>query len=256
MLIINSDDFGINSSTNKAIVSSILAGLCSSTTLMTNMPGFEEACSLVHEHRLQRHIGLHLVLRDGVPLTREIQKYKRFCDQEGRLRLDASPTVFTLETSERLALATEVRAQINRCRAEGIPLTHMDSHYHLHNLWPILDVVISVALSERIQYVRLARNCGGEIGLKKRVYKALVNNKLRRAGLTRTTYFGNLADYLFMQRHRPLDCRQPFEIMIHAIIHEAGFLADAGDNQPLQDRMKDVQLFSQPRSFAGAQYRG
>jgi chitin disaccharide deacetylase len=256
MIIINSDDFGISSPTNKAIVTAITSGLCSSTTLMPNMPGFDEACSLTHEHRLEQHIGMHLVLRDGFPLTEEIRKCRRFCDRDGRLALEASPPLFTLIASEQQALAKEIRAQINRCRTNGVQITHLDSHYHLHNLWPVLDVVLAVAASEKIPHVRIARNCGLGIGLKKRIYKTLVNNKIRRAALARTTHFGSLADYLFLVAEEPISCKEPFEIMIHAVIHEKGFVADAGDDQPLEDRIKAVPFFSPLVSFSGARYLG
>ena len=43
--IINADDFGLSSSVNK-IVESFNNGLINSTTLMANMPGFEEAVEL------------------------------------------------------------------------------------------------------------------------------------------------------------------------------------------------------------------
>lgn len=253
MLIINSDDFGLDERVNKAIVDSFAAGLCSSATLMATMPGFEEACSLAHEHRLKDHLGLHIVLRDGFPLSEEIKKYARFCDSDGRLALESSPPLFSLDVSERHALAREIRAQIARCRANGIALSHLDSHYHLHNLWPILGVVIAVALSEHIPYVRLARNCGAGIGLKKRAYKTIVNGRLRSAGLSRTKYFGSVEDYLFLtEQIGSID--NSFEIMLHPVFHKEGFLVDAGDDQPLESRMRAVKSFRDAVSFNGANY--
>ena len=255
MLIINSDDFGLDERVNKAIVDSFVAGLCSSATLMATMPGFEEACSLAREHRLKDHLGLHIVLRDGFPLSEEIKKYARFCDSDGRLALQSSPPLFSLDASERQALAREIRAQIARCRANGIPLGHLDSHYHLHNLWPILGVVIAVALSEHIPYVRLARNCGAGIGLKKRAYKTIVNGRLRSAGLSRTKYFGSVEDYLFLtEQIGSIDNKRSFEIMLHPVFHQEGFIVDAGDDRPLESRMRAVKSFRDAVSFNGANY--
>ena len=62
MLIINADDFGKNRDVNQAVVECFERGLCSSTTIMPNMPGFEEACRLVHEKGLVSHVGIHAVL--------------------------------------------------------------------------------------------------------------------------------------------------------------------------------------------------
>lgn len=240
---------------NRAIIKSFAAGLCSSTTLMATMPGFEEACSLAHEHGLRDHIGMHIVLRDGFPLTGGIRKFLRFCDREGRLALESSPPVFSLDVSERRALAEEIRTQIARCRASGIPLTHLDSHYHLHNLWPILGVVIAVALSEHVPHVRLARNWGPGISLRKRAYKAVVNRKLRRAGLSRTSYFGSIEDYVFRREKRgSTEKRSSFEVMIHPVFHDNGFVVDAGEDEPLENRIKVLDSFREAVSFNGAKY--
>ncbi len=73
-LIINADDFGLNSSVNRAIVDLFTNGLINSATLMANMPAFDEAISLVHKYNLAPKIGLHLVLTEGTPLTEEIKK--------------------------------------------------------------------------------------------------------------------------------------------------------------------------------------
>jgi chitin disaccharide deacetylase len=40
---INADDFGLNSSVNKAIIEAFDNNYINSTTLMANMPGFDEA---------------------------------------------------------------------------------------------------------------------------------------------------------------------------------------------------------------------
>jgi hypothetical protein len=50
IVIINADDFGMNSSVNRAILSSVEQGLVTSTSIMANMPGFEEAAGLVRAH--------------------------------------------------------------------------------------------------------------------------------------------------------------------------------------------------------------
>ena len=255
MLIINSDNFGRSESVNRAIIKSFEAGLCSSTTLMATMPGFEEACSLAHDHGLRKQIGLHIVLRDGSPLTDGLKKFPRFCDRDGRLAPESSPPVFALDASERRALAEEIRAQIARCRTNGIPLSHLDSHYHLHNLWPILGVVIAVAHSEHVPYVRLARNWGPGSTLRKRAYKAAVNRKLRRACLSRTKYFGTIEDFIFRKEKRgSIEERSSFEVMIHPVFHGKGFVVDAGEDEPLENRIKDVETFREAVSFSGAKY--
>ena len=60
-IIVNADDFGMSAETNRAIVGAFENNVISSTTLMTNMRGFDEACELAHRHRLLGMIGLHLI---------------------------------------------------------------------------------------------------------------------------------------------------------------------------------------------------
>ena len=67
-IIVNADDFGMSAEANRAIVEAFENNVISSTTLMTNMPGFEEACELAHRRRLLGKIGLHLNLTSGYPL--------------------------------------------------------------------------------------------------------------------------------------------------------------------------------------------
>ena len=73
-IIVNADDFGMSAEANRAIVEAFENNVISSTTLMTNMPGFDEACELAHRRRLLGKIGLRrrksrLEIRDRLPLA-------------------------------------------------------------------------------------------------------------------------------------------------------------------------------------------
>ncbi|MDD5016426.1 MAG: ChbG/HpnK family deacetylase [Atribacterota bacterium] len=197
-LIINADDLGWDSQTNKAIIEAFRTGFCSSATLMPNMPGFKEACELIHENKLVNHIGLHLVLRDGLPVSEKIKRFPVFCDSRGRLCLSATRPIFLgLWPSEKRAIAEEIRAQIECCRAKGIKITHLDSHYHIHAGFGIASVLIPIAKEEGIKYIRIARNFGPRISFHKKIYKNFLNSILIRNTLARTAFFGNIPDYLF-----------------------------------------------------------
>jgi predicted glycoside hydrolase/deacetylase ChbG (UPF0249 family) len=255
ILIINADDFGLNEAVNRAILESFKLGLCSSATLMANMPGFEEACNLVREHKLMNHVGIHLVLNEGYPLTEGVKKHPRFCNREGRLALESmARPVFFLGSSEKYALAEEIRAQIKRCRAFGVPLTHLDSHKNLHNHWAVLQVLIPILREDSIGYVRIARNCGANIGFLKSCYKRRVNRKLRRAGLSRTRYFGSLDDYWLLRSARAAALLGSFELGVHPALDDAGALIDALKRQALEPLIKAIDSYQEAVSFAGRQY--
>ena len=71
-LIINADDFGLNTTVNNAIIESFKKGFINSTTILANMPGFNEGVALAHENNIVNKIGIHLSLTEGDPITNEI----------------------------------------------------------------------------------------------------------------------------------------------------------------------------------------
>jgi chitin disaccharide deacetylase len=191
-IIVNADDFGMSAETNRAIVEAFGNNVISSATLMTNMPGFDEACELAHRHRLLGKIGLHLNLTSGYPLSSPIRRCPRFCDNVGMFR--ARQTRFRLSKEERLAVETEIASQIKACLDRGLRPTHLDSHHHVHTEWAIGAAAITIARQYRIKAIRLSRNCGPGIDLVHKFYKIAYNSRLRMYGLAKTRYFGASED--------------------------------------------------------------
>ncbi|MCL0035143.1 ChbG/HpnK family deacetylase [Thermodesulfovibrionales bacterium] len=256
MLIINADDFGESQEVNKAIIQSFESGLCSSATLMPNMPGFVDACELSRKYKLTNHIGMHLVLKDGYPLTEKMRYFSKFCDQKGRLSLSRIKPTFYLSPSEKEVLVEEIRAQIKRCRDHGIPITHIDSHYHIHTEWGIMALLISIAREQGIPYIRLTRNCGPNINLLKKIYKWSLNYKIRVAGLARTRYFGSIEDFVFLKKQLGSSAHlKSFEIMIHPKFNEKQILVDSPSDIPLQEAIKQIDSYEQAVSFSGVKYK-
>lgn len=258
LLVINADDFGKDAQVNRAVVESFQGGLCSSATIMPTGAGFEEACDLAHQHRLRYHVGIHLVLRGNPPLTDRIRRFPRFCDGEGNLRLARFrpwlPILF-FERTEQEALAEEIRAQIQRCRKQGLPLTHADSHYHLHNEWAVASVLIPILHEEKILHLRIARNCGRGIGPAKRIYKWMLNRRIREEKLDRTDCFGSVEDYLNLQRQMPPGRgMDSFEVMVHPQWDERGTLIDAETNRPLEGVVQRLGSRRQAVSFVWHRY--
>ena len=259
LLIINADDFGKDSEVNQAVIEAFRSGLCSSATLMVNMPGFEEACELFSREDLAGCVGVHLVLRDGLPLTDPIRKFPRFCDPQGRLclaRQGVVPHLF-LSGLEKRVLAQEIRAQIGRCRSRGIEPTHLDSHYDLHMEWGVAEVLLQVVRKEGIPYVRIARNCGRGLHLAKRFYKTLFNRRLTRAGVARTRFRGSVADYEVLRERFTAQGRElanaidSFEVMVHPRFGPDGVLRDDSDGRPLKIAVGLLDGFRKAVSFGG-----
>ena len=90
-LIVNADDFGYSAQVNEAIVKAFADGLVSSTTLMPNMPGFDDAVALIRQGRIPADsTGVHLNLFEGEPLTEQMKACRVFCGEDGRLSLSGS----------------------------------------------------------------------------------------------------------------------------------------------------------------------
>jgi len=246
-LVINADDFGLSALNNRAVVASFEAGLCSSTTLMANQPGFAEACQLAHDHRLLNRVGVHLVLTAGCPLTEPIRPYPRFCDPEGRFCFSLRGPLARISPPERDAVAAELSAQIQRCRTAGLPVTHVDSHHHCHTVSAILSVVIDVARREEVRFCRLSRNCGPGIDLPRRAYKYWINARIRCAGLAGTRFFGRVVDVLdLLHKSRSLGSA---EAMIHPTFDDHDRLWDAVERVGLEGLVSQIPGYREAISY-------
>jgi predicted glycoside hydrolase/deacetylase ChbG (UPF0249 family) len=240
-LIINADDFGMSSSVNLAILTSIETGLVTSTSMMANMPGFESAVTLVREHKdLQNRIGVHLNLTEGRPLSRPILDCPLFCSVDGYLALDREYPLFHLSRKEKDAAYTELKTQLERVLAAGIRPIHLDSHHHIHTEWAIAPLVCRLAREYQIPRIRLTRNIGRPPAYPKRIYKHLFN-RWRLAGpakLKNTDYFGDIGDLLYFSKHH-WPTGKTIEVMVHPLFDEKGGLVDL-DRKDLRRQLSPI----------------
>lgn len=125
-MIINADDFGYSSGVNAGIIKAHQEGILTSTTLMGNMPGAEEAVRLAEENP-KLGVGVHLVLTTGEPIKNNSQ----LVDSQGKFfRLkdykQARPKMTDSDIFD------EWCAQIDYLLELGLKPTHFDSHHHVH----------------------------------------------------------------------------------------------------------------------------
>jgi chitin disaccharide deacetylase len=236
-LIVNADDFGISAEVNRAIVEAFGKGVISSATLMTNMPGFDEACELAHCHGLLGKIGVHLNLSSGYPLSAPVRRCSRFCDDTGMFR--SRRTRFRLSKEERHALETEFAAQVEACLDRGLRPTHLDSHHHVHTEWAIGAAAITVARRYGIKAIRLSRNCGPGIDWVRKVYKVAYNSRLRIYGLAKTRYFGSSADV-----QEILAAPGDVEVMVHLTPEHARSIHDGSGHLGIEHLFNTHHLAS------------
>lgn len=117
-LIINADDFGLAPGINQAVIDLHQAGVVTSTSLMVNMPGFNDAVKRV-SHVPTLGVGLHFNLSEGSPIA-PANWIPSLVDHKGEfsnnLGWDESDVM------------TELKAQMQRLQSAGINPTHIDSH--------------------------------------------------------------------------------------------------------------------------------
>jgi len=154
-LVINADDFGLSLGVNRGILAAHAAGTVTSTSIMTNLPAFEDAVQGARSAP-NLGIGLHFNLTIGPPLTPAERIPSLANPATGRFHglsgLVARALCGQIPPAE---VATECRAQLARLRDHGVTVTHLDSHRHVHVLPGIWNAVSAVAEAVGIHNVRL-----------------------------------------------------------------------------------------------------
>lgn len=125
-LIVNADDFGYSRGINHAIIDAHKEGIITSTSLMTNAPGFEHAVKLAKKNPTLG-IGVHLVLTFLEPLSQDVPS---LVDENGSFyRPEAYRQGFALADSEELY--KEWDRQIQKVLATGLQPDHLNAHHHI-----------------------------------------------------------------------------------------------------------------------------
>jgi chitin disaccharide deacetylase len=151
-LIINADDFGLTSGVNRAISEAGRCGAITSATIMANAQRFQEAADLARSlPRLKT--GCHVVLIDGQAVAENLGT---LTDNAGRFR--SSLKEFAVAAvSRRLSteeIQRETEAQIRKIQAQGIVLSHVDTHKHTHMFPQVLRPILHAARACGIGAVR------------------------------------------------------------------------------------------------------
>ena len=220
MVIINADDFGMSSNVNQAIGIAFEQNLITSATIMANMPGFDEACAIIHANRLHGRIGLHMTLTEGPPLTDPIRLCPRLCDSSGQLA-GRHGSIWRLSPDEARGIEIELTAQIDAVLANGVLPSHFDSHEHFHTQWAVGTIVMRLAHRFNVPAIRLTRNCIPATGSLRRMYKMTFNTRLAFAGYAGTAHFGSAMEAASLTRFLG-----PVEIMTHPALDSEGRVID------------------------------
>ena len=155
-IVITGDDFGLSAAVNRGILEAHERGVLTAASLMVTGDAFEEAVALAKAHpRLA--VGLHLAVSSARSLLPPAEISRLVDPATGRFSsaLVKTGLVYQINRAARCQLRMEIRAQLEKFRATGLRLSHVDGHEHMH-LHPVaLSALIEFSGEFGIQVIRL-----------------------------------------------------------------------------------------------------
>jgi predicted glycoside hydrolase/deacetylase ChbG (UPF0249 family) len=164
LLIVNADDFGLTSGISNGILQAHREGIVTSTSVLAVGPAFERSARLLADVATLG-VGVHLAAVGEDPPLLAAAEIPTLVDRRGRLagscrQFTARALAGKVDPDD---LRREFTAQFERVQEIGVPITHLDTHQHLH-LWPIVrEVVLALAAERRIAAVRVPYGSGGPV---------------------------------------------------------------------------------------------
>ncbi len=153
-LIVTADDFGMSLEVNEAVEEAHRGGILTCASLVVAGDAAEDAVR--RAKRLpELGVGLHLAIYGA----RAAAPGKSVVSPDGA-NLGYTPVstgiAMMLTTSGRKAARREVAAQFEAYRKTGLPLGHLDGHWHCHQHPALLGIAIELGQPLGLKAVRLA----------------------------------------------------------------------------------------------------
>lgn len=168
-LIVTADDVGLHRGMTQGAIDAHRYGIVTACSIAPCGAAFEHAVDSLRPVT-GIDVGAHLMLVEGRPLLPPaavrtlvqpnghlLPDFRRFIGRYvvGRISLDE--------------VERELSAQLERLAGTGLRLAHVNSHQHLHLLPGVFEIVVRLARTFSIPFVRVVRDAGGGGGPLRRV---------------------------------------------------------------------------------------
>jgi predicted glycoside hydrolase/deacetylase ChbG (UPF0249 family) len=156
-LIINAEDVGISGAVDEAVDKCYREGAITGASVMACGRRFQEAVYML-KNLGRTEVGVHLTLTGNfLPCTEESFLINTLLQKNGKFvpgYKDLALRLFfgRLELEQ---VYLELSHQVKRIKKEGLNLTHLDSHEHVHLFPDILKVALRIAVEFAIPYIRI-----------------------------------------------------------------------------------------------------
>jgi predicted glycoside hydrolase/deacetylase ChbG (UPF0249 family) len=152
---VNADDFGLTAGVNRAIVKLHQVGMLTSTTLMARAEATAEAIRMACATP-SLGVGCHVVLVDGDPVLPPHEIPSLVDAQTGRFYPTLGAFLKQLLTGHirSAEIQAEAAAQTLLLQNEGVTLSHIDTHKHVHMFPAVLKPVLRAAAGCGIRSIR------------------------------------------------------------------------------------------------------
>lgn len=152
-LIINADDFGMSNEVNEGTKKGISQGIITSVSVMVNMPHFEDAIKFLKKNP-RVSVGLHFNITEGKSLLLPKDAKNLIREDDSFYHWPQLVTRVASKSIKKTEIENELKKQYMILKNTGLPITHIDSHHHVHLYPSIFKIVSAFANKEKIQSLR------------------------------------------------------------------------------------------------------
>ena len=155
-ILVNADDFGRHELINRAVARCVESGCLRSATLMPGGKAFEDAVEVARSHP-SLGVGIHLTLVNGFPVC-DPGEIPSLVTKEGVFPDNYVEFVkhFLAGKISMAEVRRELLAQAEKMKRTGLPLTHVDSHQHMHMLPGVIDCALDAAEAAGLHRLRIS----------------------------------------------------------------------------------------------------